>query len=94
MKSSNQSRLKSKTDELVDDLNAVRAAVLSKQQGKDPEAYARLEPRLFESWIIERLARTECRVSGLEEELEQLRQGLATLRQNLPRGSRKPGKTD
>ena len=83
-----KSSMKRRTEELVDDLNAVRAAVLEKQ-GVDR---AGLEPRLFESWIIEKLAQGESQLLSLNRAVEDLRQELSTLRKNLQVLAKKPRK--
>lgn len=78
--------------ELVNDLNAVRSAVLNKQSDMTQTEYARLEPRLFESWAIEKLAESEFLLLSLGQQIVELRQELKDLRKSLPRPSKTKSK--
>jgi hypothetical protein len=85
MNPKDKSRMKARMKELIEDLSAVRAAVLSNQRDASETQRSTLETRLFESWVVDRLAQTECRCLGLTEDLEELRQELGALRKSLPR---------
>ncbi len=87
-----KSKVAARTAQLVHDLNSVRSAIFSKQQQLNPAEYARLEPRLFESWVIDKLAENECLVLALNEQLMGLREELDQLRKSLPRPDKKTRK--
>ena len=89
---SHASRMKTTAKALVADLSAVRAAVLGQRQDAGTEGRAVFEARLFESWVLDRLAQHECQVSALLEELADLREELAALRKSLQHSARKPSK--
>ncbi len=80
MKPKSKTQLKAevsaKTDALVADLNAIRTQVLNRQGQTNPAEQASLERRLFEVWVIDKLAQAECAVSGFAAELESLWQEL------------------
>ena len=92
MKPNSKSRIRTTAKALVDDLNAVRAAVLDRQQTADAGERAMFETRLFESWVIDRLAQHECQLSMFCEELTDFREELEALRKSLQRPARKTGK--
>lgn len=69
---------KERTAQMVDDLNAVRAAILGKE-ARNPAEHARLEPRLFESWVIEKLAQIEGLALSSREELDELQDEVSDL---------------
>jgi hypothetical protein len=77
---------------LVDDLSAVRAAVLDKRQDAGTQERAVFEVRLFESWVVDRLAQHECQVSAVREELADLREEIAALRKSLQHPAKKARK--
>jgi len=77
---------------LVDDLSAVRAAVLDKRQDAGTQEREVFEVRLFESWVVDRLAQHECQVSAVREEMADLREEIAALRKSLQHPAKKPGK--
>jgi septal ring factor EnvC (AmiA/AmiB activator) len=68
---------------LVDDLNAVRSVVLNKQRDITSEDYANLERRLFESWVIEKLAEFQTQFAAAAEERDQAREQLDLVRKEL-----------
>lgn len=83
--------IKNRTAQLVEDLNAVRAAILGKEK-MNPAEHARLEPRLFESWVIEKLAQIEAlalnsreEAQDVQDQLSDLQDELKALRKSLPR---------
>ncbi len=73
-----KSWIKERTAQMVDDLNAVRAAILGKEP-MSPAEHARLEPRLFESWVIEKLAQIEGLALSSREELDALQDEVSDL---------------
>jgi hypothetical protein len=88
-----KSKISAKTAQLVNDLNAVRMAI-SKQ--RNPAEYAGLEPRLFESWVIEKMAESECLLLSVNEQLielrEEVREEMLALRKALPKPEKKAKK--
>jgi hypothetical protein len=68
---------------LVDDLNTVRSVVLNKQRDITTEDYANLERRLFESWVIEKLAECQTQFAAAAAERDQAREQLDLVRQEL-----------
>jgi hypothetical protein len=91
MKPSHKS-VKTTARALVDDLSAVRAAVLDKRQDAGTEGRAMFEARLFESWVVDRLAQNECQVSAVREEMAALREEIAALRKSLQQTPKRPRK--
>jgi hypothetical protein len=87
MKPIQKSRVKTGSKALIDDLSAVRAAVLDKRPAT--EQSARFEARLFESWVIDRLAQHECQLAMITEELASLREDLEALLKDQRRPARK-----
>lgn len=96
MKPKSKTQLKAdvsaKTDALVADLNAIRTQVLNRQGQTNPTEQASLDRRLFEVWVIDKLAQAECQVSGFAaeleavwQELEQTQDELKALQKSLPR---------
>jgi hypothetical protein len=73
-----KSWIKNRTVQLVDDLNAVRAAILGKE-AMNPAEHARLEPRLFESWVIEKLAQIEALAMSSREQLDETQDEMSDL---------------
>ena len=95
MKFKEKSWVQARTAQLVDDLNAVRAAILG-QKKMTPAEQASLEPRLFESWVIEKLASAEAQAARLSQEMaslllevDEMSQELKALRKSLPRSPKK-----
>ncbi len=87
-----KSQVKISAKALIDDLSAVRAAVLYRQPAMTGEERVRFEARLFESWVIDRLAQQECQVLALDDELAELRDELAALRKSLSPPAKKLAK--
>ena len=83
MKPPQKSELAKRVKALVDELSAVRAVVLDKQPAASPGERAMFEARLFESWVIDRLAQHECQVSLIGEEAAGVRKELAALRKSV-----------
>ena len=77
---------------LIDELSAVRAVVLDKQPAANPGERAMFEARLFESWVIDRLAQHECQMSMIGEELAGVQKELAALRKIVPPPTKKTQK--
>lgn len=67
----------------MDDLNTVRSVVLNKQREISPEDYHNLERRLFESWVIEKLAESHCQQQNAASEFEALREELGEMRKEI-----------
>lgn len=90
-----KSKIAAKTAQLVNDLNGVRAAI-SKQRQMNPAEYASLEPRLFESWVIEKMAESECLLLSVSQQLielrEEVQEELTALRKALPKPDKKAKK--
>ncbi len=87
-----KSKIAAKASELVNDLNTVRATVLSKERQLSPAEYARLEPRLFESWVIEKLAENECLLLAISQQLAEIKEEFKALRKSLPSPEKKSRK--
>jgi hypothetical protein len=92
MKPAPKNRMTTTAKALIDDLSAVRAAVLDKRQDAGAQERAVFEARLFESWVVDRLAQHECHVSAVREELADLREELAALRKSLEHPPKKARK--
>jgi hypothetical protein len=92
MRPDHTGRMKTTAKALIADLSAVRAAVLDKRQDAGSAARAVFEARLFESWVVDRLAQHECQVSAIREEVAVLREEMAALRKSLQRPAKKAGK--
>ncbi len=93
MKQKYESRMKRSVKALIDDLSAVRSAVQDQQRAGGVGASAAFEARLFESWVIDRLAQQDCQAAAIREELESLREELQALRKSLQRPPRNAGKS-
>lgn len=83
---------KNRTRELINDLSAVRAAVMSQSQADSPADRAALEDRLFESWVIEKLVQSEFKLVAMGEELSDLQDDFEALKKSIPRPPRKSKK--
>ena len=70
----NRNEINTIASALVDDLNAVRSVVLNKQRDLSPEEHASLERRLFESWVIEKLAEAQGEFAAVTGQFEELKQ--------------------
>ncbi len=79
-----KSKIAAKASELVNDINTVRATVLSKERQLSQAEYARLEPRLFESWVIEKLAENECLLLAVSQQLAEIKEEFKALRKSVP----------
>lgn len=88
MKPNEKSRMRTVSKALVDDLSAVRAALMHQRQGMAGEERAGFEARFFESWVIDKLAQYECRAASVSKELAELRQEFAALRKELQRSAK------
>ncbi|MDB6034152.1 MAG: hypothetical protein JWM16_4490 [Verrucomicrobiales bacterium] len=76
--------LDAKTDELITDLQGIRALVASKRASTNsPEELADLKQRLFEVWVAEKLAQAGCRQEQSTLEQEATKHGLVALRKEL-----------
>ncbi len=87
-----KSKVAAKAAELVKDLGEVRAAVLSRDRQLTANEFARLEPRLFESWVIEKLAENECLLLSISQQFIELREEIKELRRSLPRPDKEKSK--
>lgn len=94
MKPPQKSELTKIAKALIDELSAVRAVVLDKQQTANAGERARFEARLFESWVLDRLAQHECQVSMIGEELAGVQKELAALRKIVPQPTKKKPQKD
>jgi hypothetical protein len=83
MKPNLKSEMKTSVQALINDLSAVRAAVLHEQRVVGVGERTTFEARLFESWVIDKLAQHECQVSAVSEEMAALREEFAALRKSL-----------
>ena len=79
----NRTEIKARAEVLVEDLNAVRTMVLNKQREISPEDYLSLERRLFESWVIEKLAEAQDQFALSTEQGDELREELGELGKEL-----------
>ena len=84
MKPPQKSELTKASKALIDELSAVRAVVLDKQQSASVGERAMFEARLFESWVLDRLAQHECQMTMIWEELAGVQKELAALRKIVP----------
>lgn len=76
--------LDAKSDELVSDLQAIRAHVASKRASSNsPEELADLQQRLFEVWVAEKLAFATCRQEQSVIREEATKQEVIELRKQL-----------
>ncbi len=91
MKPIKRSQIKASVKALVDDLCAVRAVVQDRQDGRDAGKSVVSEARLFESWVIDRLAQQECQLSVIWEDLAGLQEEVDALRKKLCHPARKDG---
>jgi hypothetical protein len=85
MKLNYKSRVKASARALVDDLSAVRAAVSAQRASASAQNDAAFEARLFESWVLDRLAQHESQLAILVEQVGDMAEELVTLRKELPR---------
>ena len=86
MKPTQKSQVRKTAKAMVDDLNAVRAAVLDQQMSAEKRAV--FEARLFESWVIDRLAQLEGQMATMAEAVE----GLTEKLEAPPKNPRQPVK--
>ena len=83
-KLSPRAALDAKTDELVADLQAIRAQVSSKKgSGASPADLADLQQRLFEVWVAEKLALNAGKLEQANHELQATKLELGELRKLL-----------
>jgi hypothetical protein len=76
--------LEAKSDELITDLQAIRAHVASKRASTNsPEELADLQQRLFEVWVAEKLALNSFRQEQSTSGQETAKQEVAELRKQL-----------
>jgi hypothetical protein len=85
--------LDAKSDELVSDLQAIRAHVAGKRAStSSPAELADLQQRLFEVWVAEKLAFATCRQEqsiiaqeASKQELTELRKQLTAMQKDVTR---------
>jgi chromosome segregation ATPase len=83
-KLSPKAALEAKSDELITELQAIRAQVASKRASTSaPEELADLQQRLFEVWVADKLALASFRYEQATSEQGTTREEVANLRKQL-----------